>query len=736
MKATHYIPILILISYSLINFELLSTTGSIQIGGAINYGETVTGEVSSADGDEWTFTGSVDDFISIEMNGISLGDTFLVLLDPAGVQLVSDDDSGPGLDSWIRSYSLPTTGQYTIIARGYSGELGTYTLILERIEYGAGEDVSVSLRFGEQVEGRITTQAGDRWTFAGQAGDLVTIEMNGVTLGDSYLELLGTDGSELVSDDDSGQERDALISEYLLPGSGTYTVIARGYGGETGSYTLSLDREESGDVGGFEGSLSYGETVEDQVTTLSGDQWTFQAESGDIISIELNGGTLEDSYLELFGPDGDLLTHDDDSGPDLDSLISGFVLPETGEYTIVARGFGEETGAYALSLESGVQDIESEGFLSYGDQIENVVSNSIGDEWYFTGDADDIVSVELTGSTLDDTYLELYGPDGRRLAYDDDGGPDLNSLINGFTLPESGTYTVVARGYGGNTGTYTLHLREGFGQVIEGFEGPLSYGIVVSGRASDEDGEEWTFNGQAGDSVTIAMNGITLGDPYLLLFGPDGAVEASDDDSGPGLNSIISDFTLPSSGRYTIVARGFGARTGTYNLALAGEPGGSANMPGVPQIASIEYPACGSGATYFVLSLDGADEPNHHFYKVTIEALDDEAVIQHIYPAMGTELDGQISETTSLDIAGEVINLTGMGTINEIQEAINQYFNRQDRPDIREFSITWYETGNQPSLEFVVLVTHSGDVGVDGLIEWQQDLDGTVSEHRFFIDCG
>jgi hypothetical protein len=102
---------------------------------------------------------------------------------------------------------------------------------------------------------------------------------------------------------------------------------------------------------------------------------------------------------------------------------------------------------------------------------------------------------------------------------------------------------------------------------------------------------------------------------------------------------------------------------------------------------------------------------------------------------MGTELEGQISETTSLDIAGEVINLTGMGTINEIQEAINQYFDGPDRPDIREFSITWYETGNQPSLEFVILVIHSGEVGVGGLIEWQENLDGTVSEHRFFIDC-
>jgi hypothetical protein len=740
MRTTRLLSICILISVSLTLTEKLDAAPLFQSGRPISYGESVSDQVTSDSGDQWTFAGQAGASVSIELNGISLGDPLLVLISPSGEQLALDDDSGPGLDSMISGFTLPTTGRYTIIARGYGGEFGTYTLLLENVVAGSGDGdpnptSTRELRYGDLVDGRLASPEGDRWPFVGEAGDSIAIEMSGISLSDSILELLDADDQPLTGDDDSGPSLDAAIAGFVLPRSGAYTIVVRGYRGETGSYRLALYLAERGDVDGDEGSLTFGETVEDRITIQTGDRWTFQAEAESAVTIEMTGITLDDAYLELISPDGEQLTYDDDGGPDQDSLISGFFLPDTGEYTIIARGYGEGTGTYTLSLSMGTMGIESEGFLIYGDLIENTINNAKGDEWKFSGVPDDVVTIEMTGISLDDTYMELYGPDGSRLAYDDDGGEELNSLISGIALPDSGTYTVVARGYGGNTGTYTLQLRQGIEQVVDGFEGPLSYGISVNGRVTDEEGEEWTFTGEAGDEVTIELNGITLDDPYLTLFQPDGNSEASDDDSGPGLNALIGEHVLPASGQYTILARSFGGRTGNYTLSLNGAPGAGADAPGVPQIARIELPACGTGATYFLLSLNGTELPDHHFYKVTIEVFGEESAIQHLMPVTGADLDSPIVGTALLDIAGETIDLSGMSTTQELAAAIDQELDRRGLDSMPSFSLTFSETGAQPPLEFVILATHPGSGAVGGLIEWQQSSDDVLSEHRLFITC-
>ncbi|MCZ7540160.1 MAG: pre-peptidase C-terminal domain-containing protein [Anaerolineae bacterium] len=63
-----------------------------------------------------------------------------------------------------------------------------------------------------------------------------------------------------------------------------------------------------------------------------------------------------------------------------------------------------------------------------------------------------------------------------------------------------------------------------------------------------------TFAGNAGDQVTVAADaGANAAlDTALRLLGPDGTVIAEDDDSGPGLNPLLTNVALPASGQYTI----------------------------------------------------------------------------------------------------------------------------------------------------------------------------------------
>jgi hypothetical protein len=78
----------------------------------------------------------------------------------------------------------------------------------------------------------------------------------------------------------------------------------------------------------------------------------------------------------------------------------------------------------------------------------------------------------------------------------------------------------------------------------------------------------------AGERYTITLNGTgdtPLTDPRLSVIAIDGAEVASDDDSGPGLNSRMV-FRPTASGTYFVAASGVRRATGQYviNLERAG----------------------------------------------------------------------------------------------------------------------------------------------------------------------
>ncbi|MBI3089963.1 MAG: hypothetical protein HYY96_04795 [Candidatus Tectomicrobia bacterium] len=99
--------------------------------------------------------------------------------------------------------------------------------------------------------------------------------------------------------------------------------------------------------------------------------------------------------------------------------------------------------------------------------------------------------------------------------------------------------------------------------------GTLSTTDCRSPRRASGFAELWTFNGTAGASISIAMS--SAFDPYIYLLDSNGQIVAQDDDSGPGLDSLIR-VQLPRSGQYTIEATEFCClRTGTYTLTLGQE---------------------------------------------------------------------------------------------------------------------------------------------------------------------
>jgi hypothetical protein len=209
-------------------------------GGSIQYGETITGQISGTrEAERWTFEGSEGDLIAISMEGDSGSlDTFLVLLEPGGNEIGFNDDGGQRFNSVLYA-QLPEDGTYTIVASRYDGS-GSYTLTLEQKE-------GTPVAFDASRTGQIgDDNPFDFWTFDGEEGMVVTISLEPTTRQlEPALLLLGPDGQEIAYGADQGAT--AEIAAFELPDDGPYAVVASRDGGvqgdSEGGYRLRLEAD-------------------------------------------------------------------------------------------------------------------------------------------------------------------------------------------------------------------------------------------------------------------------------------------------------------------------------------------------------------------------------------------------------------------------------------------------------------------------------------------------------------
>lgn len=101
----------------------------------------------------------------------------------------------------------------------------------------AGRDITI----GQSVTGTVQPASGDLWRFSGSAGQVVTIRMEKENDElDPLMLLYGPDNSYLIEDDDSGGNWNALIQDFVLPATGTYTIVTCGWSNTAGDYRLTL----------------------------------------------------------------------------------------------------------------------------------------------------------------------------------------------------------------------------------------------------------------------------------------------------------------------------------------------------------------------------------------------------------------------------------------------------------------------------------------------------------------
>ena len=156
------------------------------------------------------------------------------------------------------------------------------------------------------------------------------------------------------------------------------------------------------------------------------DTYTFDGEMGQSMTIELQSEEF-DTILMLKGPNGEVLTSNDDYGGTLNSTIV-FELPESGTYSAVASSFSGQGGSYQIEIRPASE---------YEQVFSRAYNLSISEDFA------DSIEAYTAAIALDDTNPSAYL--GRAEATINRAYLDADSSISGPTdLPEPVVASVVA----------------------------------------------------------------------------------------------------------------------------------------------------------------------------------------------------------------------------------------------------------------------------------------------------
>src|SRR5919108_653867 len=340
--------------------------------------------------------------------------------------------------------------------------------------------------------------------FNGTAGQRVSLEMTGVSIGTSAccgvkVTLLRPDG-RVVALSTVGTNGGFLDTQ-TLPTTGTYTVAVDPQNASAGEATLVLydvpsDTTTSIVAGGA--SVGIETTVPGQNATA-----TFTGTAGQRVSLAIGDVTFGSTgccttRVSIVKPDGKTLasTTVGTTGGFLDTQT----LPTTGLYKIFVDPQNAATGSATLTLYNVPAD--STGTIVAGGPAVTVTTTTPGQNatLTFSGTSGQRVSAEI-GPTCCSTRIVIVKPNGQTLTSANFG------LSGGFfdavVLPSSGTYTLIVDPQAAAAGAVTVRLYD----VPADASASTNAGGPAVTVATSVPGQNAavTFAGTAGQRVSIAI---------------------------------------------------------------------------------------------------------------------------------------------------------------------------------------------------------------------------------------
>ena len=290
--------------------------------------------------------------------------------------------------------------------------------------------------------------------------------------------------------------------------------------------------------------ITYGETVEGVLTDANGEQrWSFTGAMGDVVLIEMVAaeGSQLDPLLTLLDGGGDTLTSDDDGGVGLNARIGPYILPDTGEYTIVASQYSG-TGHYTLSL----QTLNTAPRLRLGKPLQGRIDETTPQEYYrLQAEGEEAELVRLVVSTDGERGgppLRVYDPSGQAIQGDPEAPHVIDPLL---LLPQMRYIVAVGQVDDATGGAYTITLTPADAALLQ--DGVPQHGRLPATATA----RRHYFIGQAGGTVRVTLE-TDEGFLPALYVQPQGSDAVLFSGDGSAVNRFSATLTLPTDNAYVI----------------------------------------------------------------------------------------------------------------------------------------------------------------------------------------
>jgi len=309
--------------------------------------------------DTYTVAGTNGEELVFDLRSTDF-DTYLLVRAPNGEEFYNDDYEGDTSRSLL-SLTLTQNGNYTVLASSFFGEeTGAYTLAISRPTETAPQEriaENGSLAAGDATRGS-TGSFVDTFEFDGAPGRRVAIDLTSTAF-DTYLILVAPSGAITENDDFDSLGHSRIETE--LTETGTYRVQVTSYAaGETGNYTLTIDRNEAistaAQVNRDTTELAMGTPAAGRLEAGDleidlgkyQDIYSFQGTQGQNIRVDMTSNAF-DTYLIVRAPSGAEYSNDDFEASTARSLVE-LTLPESGRYQVIATSYSAGmTGNYQLT---------------------------------------------------------------------------------------------------------------------------------------------------------------------------------------------------------------------------------------------------------------------------------------------------------------------------------------------------------------------------------------------------
>jgi hypothetical protein len=404
-------------------------------------------------------------------------------------------------------------------------------------------------------------------SFAGTAGQRVSLNFTGVTISSSKVSILKPGATNLRTPF-TVTRAGRFLDVQTLPTTGTYKIVVDPRYSYTGRMTLRLynvlaDPTAPVTVGGAPVTVTT--TTPGQNATL-----TFSGTEGQRVSANLTDVDYASGKLRIFSPDTTQLFSPALGFGRAGNFLEPKTLPATGAYTIQLDPQLLAIGSATVQLYAVPANPSSAitACTSLPCAATTATTTAPGQNagLTFSGTAGQRISV-LAGNSFYGLPLKLsvLKPDLTPLFSPAITVGDFDGFVETKTLDVAGTYTILVDPQAGDIGSLDVQLytvpADGSGAITPGT--PLTATTTMPGQNA-----LYTFSGTANQRVSVNLTNVTYGSARVSILKPDMSQLAPPLFVPNTLGDFLEPVKLPVNGTYRVKVDPQGPSTGSLDVKL------------------------------------------------------------------------------------------------------------------------------------------------------------------------